>query len=71
MKRSGGSAGRPFGRYSIEQLEAEVKNIRELNDIKALRAELQFRDSKRASDLDDLLARLHRSWTGSFKPDAT
>lgn len=71
MKRSGGSAGRPFGRYSIEQLEAEVKNVRELNDIKALRAELQFRDSKRAADLDDLLARLHRSWTGSYKPDAS
>jgi hypothetical protein len=70
MKRSGGTAGRPFGRYSIERLEAEVKNVRELNDIKALRAELQFRDSKRAADLDDLLARLHRSWTGSYKPDA-
>ena len=70
MERSGGSAGRPFGRYSIKELEAEVKKVRELNDIKALRAELGHRNSKRAAELDDLLARLHRSWTGSYRPDA-
>lgn len=71
VKRSGGTAGRPFGAYSIDQLEAQVKEVRELADIKALRAELQFRKSKRAAELDDLLARLHRSWTGSYKPDAS
>jgi hypothetical protein len=42
MKRGGGSAGRPYWNFSIEQLEAEVENIRELNYVKALRAELQF-----------------------------
>ena len=71
MKRGGGSAGRPYWEFSIDQLEAEVKNVRELNDIKGLRAELQFRKSKRAAQLDDLLARLHRSWTGTFDPDAS
>ena len=71
MKRGGGSAGRPYWNFSIEQLEAQVKEVRELNDIKGLRAELQFRKSKRAKELDDLLARMHRSWTGSFKPDAS
>lgn len=70
MERSGGKAGRPFGQYTIEQLEAQVKKVRELNDAKALRAELGHRRSKRASELDDLLARLIRSWTGSFDPNA-
>ena len=70
MKRSGGEAGRPFGHYSIDQLESEVGQCRELNDLKALRGELTHRSSKRAAELDDLLARLIRSWTGSFNPDA-
>jgi hypothetical protein len=29
MKRSGGSAGRPYWSFSIEQLEAQVKEVRE------------------------------------------
>ena len=70
MKRSGGRAGRPFGRYSIDELEAQVRQVRELNDVKALRAELGLRRTNRAAELDDLLARLTRSWTGSFNPDA-
>lgn len=70
MRRSGGKAGRPFGQYSIDQLEAQVKQVRELNDLKALRAELGHRKSKRAAELDDLCARLIRSWTGTYKPDA-
>ena len=70
MNRSGGTAGRPFGRYSIEELEAQVRQVRELNDAKALRTELRHRKSKRAAELDDLLTRLIRSWTGSYKPDA-
>jgi hypothetical protein len=70
VERSGGKAGRPFGNYSIDELEAQVKKVRELNDLKALRAELGRRKSKRAAELDDLLARLIRTWTGSYKPDA-
>ena len=70
MERSGGKAGRPFGQYSIDQLEAQVPKVRELNELKALRAELGHRKSKRAAQLDDLIARLIRSWTGSYKPDA-
>lgn len=70
MKRSGGEAGRPFRHYAIEQLEAEVRAVRELNDVRALRAELSHRKSKRAAELDDLLTRLIRSWTGSFDPNA-
>ena len=70
MKRSGGETGRPFYHYSIDQLEAQIKEARELNDLKALRAELGHRKSKRASELDDLLARLIRSWTGSYNPEA-
>jgi hypothetical protein len=71
MERSGGKVGRPFGRYSIKELEAQVRQVRELNDVKALRAELGHRKSKRAAELDDLLTRLIRSWTGSYKPDAS
>lgn len=70
MKRGGGEAGRPFRHFSIEQLEAEVRKVKELNELKALRAELGHRKSKRAAELDDLLVRLIRSWTGSYKPDA-
>lgn len=70
MKRSGGEAGRPFYHYSIDQLEAQVKEVRELNDLKALRAELGHRKSKRAAQLDDLCARLIRAWTGSYNPEA-
>ena len=70
MKRGGGEAGRPFYHFSIEQLEAQVKEVRELNDLKALRAELTHRSSKRSADLDNLLARLIRSWTGSYNPNA-
>jgi hypothetical protein len=70
VERSGGKAGRPFGRYSIEELEAQIKKTRELNDLKALRSELGHRTTKRAADLDDLAARLIRSWTGSYNPDA-
>lgn len=71
MRRGGGTAGRPFGHYSIEALEQHVPKVTDLSDLKALRAELGFRKSKRASDLDDLLARLIRSWTGSYDPDAS
>jgi hypothetical protein len=70
MKRSGGEAGRPFRQYTIEQLEAEVRKVQQLNDVKALRAELGHRKSKRAAELDDLLTRLIRKWTGSFNPNA-
>jgi hypothetical protein len=70
MERSGGEAGRPFRHYTIEQLEAEVRKVRQLNDVKALRAELGHRKSKRAAELDDLLARLNREWSGSFNPNA-
>ena len=70
MKRSGGEAGRPFRDYSIEELEAHVSKVTDLSDVKALRAELGHRKSKRAAQLDDLLARLIRTWTGSFNPDA-
>ena len=70
MKRSGGKPGRPFYHYSIDQPEAQVKEIREFNDLKALRAKLGHRKSKRASEQDDLLARLIRSWTGSYNPEA-
>ncbi|MEQ7874185.1 hypothetical protein ABDK56_09310 [Sphingomonas sp. ASV193] len=70
MKRSGGVAGRPFYHYSIDEMEAHVKKVGDLSDLKALRAELGFRKSKRARELDDLLARLHHSWTDSFDPGA-
>jgi len=70
VKRSGGEPGRPFYHYSIDQLESQVKEVRELNDLKALRAELGFRKSKRAAQLNDLCARLIRSWTGSYNPEA-
>ena len=46
-----------------------VRDCRSLADLKALRAELTHRGTKRARDLDDLLARLIRSWTGTYKPD--
>lgn len=55
---------------SIDQLEAQIREVRELNDLKALRAELVFRRSKRSAELDDLRARLIRSWTGSYNPEA-
>jgi hypothetical protein len=70
MQRSGGEAGRPFRHFSIEQLEAQVKEIRSLDDAKALRAELVHRKSKRSAELNDLLARLIREWTGSWNPNA-
>ncbi len=70
MERSGGEAGRPFRHYTIQELEAEVRKVRQLNDVKALRAELGHRKSKRAAELDDLLTRLTREWTGSFDPNA-
>lgn len=70
MERSGGEAGRPFRHYTIQRLEAEVRKVRQLNDVKALRAELGHRKSKRAAELDDLLTRLIREWTGSFNPNA-
>lgn len=70
MERSGGEAGRPFRHYTIQELEAEVRKVRQLNDVKALRAELGHRKSKRAAELDDLLTRLIREWTGSFDPNA-
>ena len=62
---------RPFGECSIEELEAKVRSVRELNDVKALRTELRHRNSKRAAELDDLLARLIRSWTNSYDPNAS
>lgn len=70
MKRGGGEAGRPFGQYSIEQLEAQVKKVTDLSDLKALRAELGHRKSKRAAELDDLVSRVIREWTGSYDPNA-
>jgi len=70
MERSGGEAGRPFRHYTIQKLEAEVRKVRQLNDVKALRAELGHRRSKRAAELNDLLVRLIRKWTGSFNPNA-
>jgi len=70
MQRGGGAAGRPFGKYSIEEMEAHVRKLSDLSDLKALRAECGFRSTKRAADLDALLARLQHEWTGSFNPDA-
>lgn len=70
MKRSGGSAGRPFGQYSIDELEAYVSKITDLSDLKALKAECGFRTTKRAAQLKDLVARTIRHWTGSYNPDA-
>lgn len=70
MKRGGGTAGRPFGDWSIEQLEEHVRKVTDLSDLKALRSELGFRKSKRASELDSLIARLIREWTGSYDPNA-
>jgi hypothetical protein len=71
MKRSGGTAGRPFGHYSIEELEAHVPQVSDLSDLKAIKAECGFRTTKRAEQLENLVTRLIRSWTGSFDPDAT
>ena len=62
------SEGRPFQDCSVEELEAKVREARALADLKSLRAELTHRRSKRARELDDLLARLIRSWTGTFDP---
>lgn len=70
MKSSGGEAGRPFRHYTIDQIEAHVKKVRSLDDLKAMRAELGRRKTKRAAELDDLLARLIRTWTGSNYPNA-
>lgn len=70
MKRGGGEAGRPFRDYSIEQLETQVKKVTDLGDLRALRAELGHRKSKRAAELDDLIARVIREWTGSYDPNA-
>jgi len=70
VKRGGGPAGRPFYHFSIDELEAHVSKVTDLSDLKALRAELGYRKSKRATQLDDLLARLIRSWTGSYNPEA-
>jgi hypothetical protein len=70
MERSGGEAGRPFRHYTIDQIEAHVKKVRALDDLKAMRAELGRRKTKRAAELDDLLARLIRTWTGSYDPNA-
>ena len=70
MQRGGGEAGRPFRHFTIEQIEAHVKKIRTLDELKAMRAELGHRKTKRAAELDDLLARLIREWTGSYNPNA-
>jgi hypothetical protein len=70
VKGGGGEAGRPFRHYSIDELEGHVPKVSDLSDLRALRAELGHRKSKRATELDDLLSRLIRSWTGTYKPDA-
>ena len=48
----------------------QVKKITDLSDLKALRFELGHRKSKRAAELDDLVSRVIREWTGSYDPNA-
>lgn len=70
MKRSGGKAGRPFGHFTIEQLEKHVKEVTSMSDLHAMRAELGYRTTKRSKELKELLDRLIRLKTNSFDPNA-
>jgi hypothetical protein len=59
MKRSGGEAGRPMGKYSIVQLEKTVaKNKTDNDELQLVLAELGYRKTHRAMELKDLVFRL-------------
>lgn len=59
MKRSGGEAGRPMGKYSIVQLEKTVTTNKTDNDeLQLVLAELGYRKTQRAMELKDLVFRL-------------
>ena len=61
---------RPLRHLTIAKLEGRVRTVTTLDELKGLRSELAYRRTKRAGELDDLIARLIRSWTGSFDPKA-
>ena len=62
MKRSGGTAGRPLGHLSIQALEAHTRaSERDHTELTLVLAELGYRKTKRAQELKDLVARLHRA----------
>lgn len=62
MKRSGGTAGRPMGHLSIEALEAHTRaSEHDPVELTLVLAELGYRKTKRALELKDLVARLHRA----------
>lgn len=70
MSGSGAEGRRPFRHFSIEEMERQIREVRQLSDLKALRTELTHRKTKRAAQLDDLIARVIREWTGSYDPKA-
>lgn len=59
MKRGGGDAGRPLGKWSIDQLEKHVSgNETEDDELQLVIAELGYRKSDRAAQLKSLVKRL-------------
>lgn len=59
MKRRGGRSGRPFGHFSIEELEQNVRTCQnDSPELLAVLAELGHRRTKRADDLRSLVQRL-------------
>ena len=62
MKRSDGTAGRPMGHLSIDALEAHTRASESDHiELTLVLAELGYRKTKRALELKDLVARLHRA----------
>lgn len=59
MKRSGGEAGRPMGKWSIDLLEDHAgMNKAENDELQLVLAELGYRRTQRATELRDLVKRL-------------
>ena len=59
MKRGGGKAGRPMGKWSIDQLENHVTaNKRDNDELLLVLAELGYRKMQRSIELKDLVIRL-------------
>lgn len=70
MKRSGGKAGRPFGHFTIDELEKHVSASQsDAAELTAILAELGHRSSKRALALKDLTNRLLRNMPEKTKPE--
>lgn len=59
MKRGGGEAGRPLGKWSIDMLEDHVsKNKTDNDELQLVLSELGYRKTPRAVDLKGLVNRL-------------